>query len=152
MKILTQAGFRQRSLDRMLFTLTTRLPGDERPSRAAIVVAYVDDFLLTHNERWDRQALLSLFKWGAQEELTECNSLTFKGKEISLKRDGNTSFLALTQKQFISGMKVGNVQCKKKVEEKLLPEDMAEFRSVAGCLQWLAGKCRPDVRAQCPYA
>eukprot|EP00913_Durusdinium_trenchii_P003862 g3574.t2 len=95
----------------MLFTLTTRLPGDERPSRAAIVVAYVDDFLLTHNERWDRQALLSLFKWGAQEELTECNSLTFKGKEISLKRDGNTSFLALTQKQFISGMKAEAARC-----------------------------------------
>ena len=144
-KTLVQAGFRQHSLDKMLFTLCTKLPGDDHSSLVAIVVAYVDDFLLTHNQRWDRRALLDLFKWGAQEELSFSNSLTFKGKEISLRSEGQTTYLALTQKQFIAGMKVGNVQCKKRLDEKLLPEDMAEFRSVAGCLQWLAGQCRPDV-------
>ena len=64
-KTLVQAGFRQHSLDKMLFTLCTKLPGDDHTSLVAIVVAYVDDFLLTHNERWDRRALLDLFKSGA---------------------------------------------------------------------------------------
>lgn len=30
-------------------------------------MAYVDDFLLTYNERWDKSRLTNLFKWGSQD-------------------------------------------------------------------------------------
>ena len=53
--------------------------------------------------------------------------------------------MALTQSKFIAGMKVGNVARKKRLDQVIQPEDMPEFRSVAGCLQWLAGQCRPEV-------
>ena len=144
-ELTTKAGFRQRSLDKMLFYLWERLPGDEHESLAAVLVAYVDDFLLTHNERWDRSKLTRLFQWGSQDALTEQQSLVFKGKEVSLKRQGEVCYLALTQSKFIAGMKVGNVACKKRLDQVIQPEDMPEFRSVAGCLQWLAGQCRPEV-------
>ena len=61
-ELTTKAGFRQRSLDKILFYLWERLPGDEHESLAEVLVAYVDDFLLTHNERWDRSKLTRLFQ------------------------------------------------------------------------------------------
>ena len=61
-ELTTKAGFRQHSLDKMLFYLWERLPGDEHESLAEVLVAYVDDFLLTHNERWDRSKLTRLFQ------------------------------------------------------------------------------------------
>lgn len=40
------------------------------------------------------------------------------------------------------------MKCKKRLDEKLQPEDTAEFRLVAGYLKWLAGQCRPDVASR----
>ena len=146
-KTLLSAGFRQHTLDKMLFVLYAKLPGTEHEMLVAALIAYVDDFLLVHNERWDRSALTSLFEWGSKEVLTLDNSIVFKGKELSLRQHGNQTYLALTQKAFIEGMKVGSVQCKKRLTETILPEDLPELRSVAGCLQWLSGQTRPDVSA-----
>ena len=36
---------------------------------------------------------------------------------------------------------------KKKYDQQIDPSDMPEYRSVGGCLQWLSGRCRPDVAA-----
>ena len=36
---------------------------------------------------------------------------------------------------------------KKKYDQQIDPSDMPESRSVGGCLQWLSGRCRPDVAA-----
>ena len=77
--------------------------------------------------------------------LSVTNSLTFKGKEIHLRHDGKQYYVSLTQSSFIAGMQVGNVRCKGRLEETLKPEDLPEYRSVAGCLQWLAGQTRPDI-------
>ena len=143
--LVNEAGFQQHTLDKMLFFKYSKLPGDQHESLVAILVAYVDDFLLCHNQRWNRAELTNLFKWGTQETLSVTNSLTFKGKEIHLRHDGKQYYVSLTQSSFIAGMQVGNVRCKGRLEETLKPEDLPEYRSVAGCLQWLAGQTRPDI-------
>ena len=116
-KTLLSAGFRQHSLDKMLFVLYAKLTSAEHETLVAALIAYVDDFLLVHNERWDRNALTSLFEWGSKEVPALDNSIVFKGKELSLRQHGNQTYLALTQKAFIEGMKVGSVQCEKRLTE-----------------------------------
>lgn len=145
-KTVKSAGFQQHSCDKMFFYLITRLPGDEHESLAAVLIAYVDDFLLAHSVKYDRQQFLSLFTWGRTEELSLENALEFKGKTITLKYSQNKQQyeLSLTQQKFISGLKSGSVN-KKRLKETLDPSDQSELRSVAGCLQWVAGQCRPEV-------
>ena len=127
-----------------------KLTGCEQSVLCAIAIVYVDDFLLCHDTRYDRDHLLKLFKfkWGSQNELTPDNSLDFKGKKISLiyGNSSNEYHLKLDQEKFISEMKGGSVS-KKRLKETLDAADFGKFRSVAGCLQWLAGQTRPDVSA-----
>jgi hypothetical protein len=84
-KTLTAAGFQQHTLDKMMFFRYAKLPGHEHESLVAVLVAYVDDFVLAHSSLYDRKHLLSLFTWGSSEELSLEKSVEFKGKTISLK-------------------------------------------------------------------
>eukprot|EP00438_Fugacium_kawagutii_P029741 Skav215795 [mRNA] locus=scaffold3885:36272:44804:+ [translate_table: standard] len=143
-KVLTEAGFVQNSLDKMLFCYYMAFDDNAEPVLAAIVVAYVDDFLLAHDSRYDRGHLLKLFKWGNTAELTTTNPVEFKGKRISLKIEEGEYQLHLDQEKFINGMKGGSVP-KKRLSETIDAADVGELRSVAGCLQWLAGQTRPDI-------
>ena len=147
-KVLKQIGYQQSSLDKMLFYYYQKFEGESEPVLCAVIIVYVDDFLLTHDSRYDRNHLLKMFKWGSQNELTLENSLDFKGKRISLKHDRNNNeyTLKLDQEKFISDMKGGTVP-KKRHKETLDASDLGEFRSVSGCLHWLAGQTRPDVAA-----
>ena len=147
-KVLKQIGYQQSSLDKMLLYYYQKFEGESEPVLCAVIIVYVDDFLLTHDSRYDRNHLLKMFKWGSQNELTLENSLDFKGKRISLKHDRNNNeyTLKLDQEKFISDMKGGTVP-KKRHKETLDASDLGEFRSVSGCLQWLAGQTRPDVAA-----
>ena len=112
-----------------------------------LAICYVDDFLLTHNSKFDRQPVLKLFSWGSQDELTLDNNLEFKGKEIRLKFDEARSeyYLSFTQTKFIEALEVPKI--KGKGEETLQPADLPDYRSVSGSLQWVSGQTRPDVAA-----
>jgi hypothetical protein len=147
-KILKRIGYQQSSLDKMLFYYYQKFDGESQPTLCAVVVVYVDDFLMAHDTRYDRSHLLSQFKWGSQNELSLESHLDFKGKKISLKYDSSSNEyqLKLDQEKFISEMKGGTVS-KKMFKETLSTADLGEFRSVSGCLQWLAGQTRPDVAA-----
>ena len=79
-KTLTAAGFQQHTLDKMMFFRYAKLPGHEHESLVAVLVAYVDDFVLAHSSFYDRKHLLSLFTWGSSEELSLEKSVEFKGK------------------------------------------------------------------------
>jgi hypothetical protein len=145
---LLRAGYVQGSLDKMLFFLHKKFDGCKHPVLCAVAIVYVDDFLLAHDSRYDRNHLLQLFKWGSQNELTLDNPLEFKGKQITLKQNPATGEyeIHLNQQKFISEMKSGKVN-RKLLKETIDQKDLGEFRSVAGCLQWLAGQTRPDVAA-----
>ena len=143
---LQKNGWKQHSLDKMMFYLYQKFPGQVRPTLAAVLIAYVDDFLLTHDSRFDRSKLTGLFTWGSQDELTLEHPLDFKGKQIALRYDaGKKQYtLCLNQAKFIESIKPGKVD-KKRLKENIDASDMPEFRSVAGCLQWVAGQTRPDI-------
>jgi hypothetical protein len=59
--VLLEIGFAQHSLDRMMLYMVKTLPGDSAPTLVAILIVYVDDFLLCHNKRWSRQQFLEQF-------------------------------------------------------------------------------------------
>lgn len=147
-KVLKDAGFVQHSLDKMLFSCYMKFDGEHEPVLAAVLIAYVDDFLVAHDSRYDRSHLTALFTWGNNSELSENNPLEFKGKRISLHYDpySQEHELKLDQEKFIEGMKGGKTS-KQKAADTVNPSDVGEVRSVAGCLQWLAGQTRPDVAA-----
>lgn len=84
---LLKNGWKQRSLDKMMFYLYEKFPGQTQMTLAAVMIAYVDDFLLTHDDRFDRSKLTGLFTWGSQDELSLEHPLDFKGKQIALRYD-----------------------------------------------------------------
>ena len=145
-RTLLQSGWKQSSLDKMLFYRYSKLSGEKHPTLSAVLLVYVDDFLLTHDHRFDRKELLQHFTWGSQEELSFDNPIDFKGKQLVLTMQNDKYALCLNQTKFIDAIKGGRVQ-KKQLAETVKPEDMSEFRSVAGSLQWVAGQTRPDVAA-----
>ena len=129
-----------------MYYLVDKLPGSKTATLVCLVICYVDDFLLTHNSRFDRQPVLKLFSWGSQDELTLNNNLEFKGKEIRLKFEARSEYyLSFTQTKFIEALEVPKI--KGKGEETLQPADLPDYRSVSGSLQWVSGQTRPDVAA-----
>ena len=114
----------------------------------SVLMVYVDDFLLAHDDRYDRERVLSLFTWGSKTELKTEESICLKGKQIHLKfdRQKNVYFLSLLQTAFIESMRGPQTKIpKSKFDQELATEDLLEMRSVAGSLQWVSGQLRPDV-------
>lgn len=105
-KRLLSAGYIQHSLDRQLFYFSQKLPGEPHEQLVSMVMVYVDDFLLTHDDRYDRNRILHLFTWGSQTQLGEESPITFKGNEIHLRFDAEeyVHFLQPTQKTFIESL------------------------------------------------
>ena len=145
-RTLLQSGWKQSSLDKMLFYRFAKFPNEKQPILAAVLLVYVDDFLLAHDKRFNREELIKQFTWGSQDELSLDNPLEFKGKQLVLKRQDDKYVLSLNQTKFINAM-VGGKVAKKQFADTVKSEDMSEFRSVAGSLQWVAGQTRPDVGA-----
>ena len=52
----------------------------------SVCIVYVDDFLLTCKETYNKTELLNLFSWGSQKQLTLEQPLEFKGKKLTLKK------------------------------------------------------------------
>ena len=142
---LKENGWTQHSLDKMLFYLHKKIPGFQHEVLVAVAIVYVDDFLVSFSNHFNKSELLNLFNWGSQTTLTTESPLEFKGKEIHLRYDNERQFyvLDLKQEKFIKAFKSGNIKGKK--TETLRPEEFPEYRSVAGSLQWVAGQTRPDV-------
>ena len=75
-----------------------------KPSPCAILICYVDDFLLTYNKNFPLQKFIDTFRWGSKQNLEPGKPLVFKGKEITLDDSGKTSVLHVTQKTFIENL------------------------------------------------
>ena len=74
--------------------------------------------------------------------------MTFKGKQLTLRAKNNGRvYLHVCQKEFIDGMDPGKVPRGSDLQKLLTPDQKAEFRSIAGCLQWISGQCRPELAA-----
>ena len=89
--------------------------------------------------------LRAQFLWGNNQHLTLEENVTYKGKEINLIKDSDGElYIKLTQRSFIQNLKTGKVPRGKK-DELLDEASWPEFRSVTGCLQWIASQTRPEV-------
>ena len=138
---LHTAGYCSHSFDRMRF-LKCNSQGDI----VSIVVIYVDDFIGVYREDYNIDEVTSLFEWGSFEELLEDTRVIFKGKELTIKRQDDHFQVIITQSKFIENLeRVKLARGRLQGPEQLSVREKAEFSSVAGCLQWLAGQSRPEV-------
>ncbi|CAE7884771.1 RE2, partial [Symbiodinium necroappetens] len=139
---LKEVGYRQHSFDKMVFL---KFHGDQLVS---MIIVYVDDFIGTYREDYDITEVTNAFRWGALQEFEIGKTVTFKGKQLTLKaRPSGRILLHVCQREFIEGLTPGKIPRGSNMERHLTVEERAEFRSVAGCLQWLSGQCRPELAA-----
>ena len=116
-KTLLSAGFRQHSLDKMFFSLHRKVKGFDSEILVAVAKVYVDDFLVSYSDHFNKAELLSMFSWGSQSTLTPETPLDFKGKEIHLRYDNERQ--SCKQEKFIKAFRSGCI--KRKKTESLRP-------------------------------
>eukprot|EP00971_Amphidinium_carterae_P216258 4292859-Amphidinium_carterae.1 len=111
----------------------------------AIAIIHVDDLLIVHSPRFKQLPLVrAAFTWGSWSSHSAKNpgTLTFLGKEILIEADAVT----LHQATFTRETKITTTPTARgKPEEALDGSALTEFRSLVGCLQWLAGGSRADL-------
>ena len=141
-KKLKEAGFRRHRLDHTVYYKC-----DEAEELMIVLLFHVDDFLVAFREDYNFDELLSMFTWG-QKNLLDEGDLVFKGKEVNLRFIDGEYQIVVTQKAFVSELQKGKLPRGRASETtKLSPDELREYRSCAGSLQWLAGCTRPDVAA-----
>lgn len=78
----------------------------------------------------------------------EIGGVSYCGKEIKIGQDQDGEFISLGQDGFIDG-RLENIpldkQRAKQLDERANPEELSNYRSAVGSLQWLAGQSRPDI-------
>ena len=139
---MTSKGFSRHTYDRCLYYYLDPKSGELQ----AVVIIHVDDFLATYSSSFPILILEKLFTWGSITRVTTETSATYRGKEIRLLKLGNKYKYVVTRREFIQGMEGGRLpRGRGQQPEALTPQEWADFRSIAGSLQWLAGQCRPEI-------
>ena len=142
--VLHKHDFKMHDLDRCLFYHTSLHSGEEKIDCALIV--HVDDFLAVYSESFKLEALEKMLEWGSVTKLDGSNKGTYRGKEITLYEEQNEWKVKVTQQEFCKTMEPPR-PVPGKMDQKLTVEGWKEFRSMAGCLQWVASQSRPELAA-----
>ena len=139
---LTGAQYRQHSFDQQVFY---KVINEEIVS---IILVYVDDFIGLFRSDYDLGEIHSLFRWGAITYFEENQPVTFKGKELTMIKNGDRFQLKITMSSFINSLDVGTIK-KGRLQQNpaLTLDEQKKLRSVSGCLQWVSTQCRPEVSA-----
>ena len=141
---LKKIGYIQHDFDKMLFCLY-----DDNNQIQSLVMCYVDDFFGIYREDHQIKQLHDQFKWGELRYFEPDEPLTFKGKELCFTKNELGRFkLRVTMKKFLETVEP-YVLPKGRMQKPptLSSDEHREFRSIAGCLQWLGSQARPDL---CP--
>ena len=139
---LTALGYVRHDFDRMLFCLYGK-----DGQLISLVMCYVDDFFGIHREDHDPTDLFGKFRWGERSYFVENESKTFKGKELTFVKNSKGRFvLKITMQKFLDTVETYQLpRGRLQKGELLTASEQQEFRSIAGCLQWLGSQARPDV-------
>eukprot|EP00439_Symbiodinium_sp_Y106_P045572 s1978_g5.t2 len=141
-RAMTEQGFQRHTFDRCMYYYLDPATRELQ----AVVIIHVDDFLAAYNSSFPLHILENLFVWGSVTKVTTEQGATYRGKEITLKETNGRYRYYVTQKSFIDGMEGGRIpRGRGQQAESLTAQEWADFRSVAGSLQWLAGQCRPEI-------
>ena len=140
--VLEQNNFIMRDYDRCFFYHYHPKSG----RLDCVMIVHVDDFMASYSEEFDVISLEKMFLWGSVTKLTTENEGIYRGKEVRLVADGDEVKVEVSQKAFCQNLDPPNIP-PGKMEDKLTEEAWKEFRSLSGCLQWLAGQSRPELGA-----
>ena len=142
-KRLKELGFIQHSFDKMVFLLY-----DDNQELCALIVVYVDDFFGIYRVDFDNSKVECAFKWGSFSNFEVNKTLTFKGKQLTLRQKTNgRHYLEVNQAEFIDGLETSKIPRGSDLASKLSAAQRAEFRSITGSLQWLCSQSRPELSA-----
>ena len=142
LQAVQDAGFMVHSFDRCCFY---HVGTDNKID--CVMIVHVDDFMAAYSESFEISLLEKMFEWGSITKVDENHPGEYRGKEITMKRtaDGKIHY-KVSQKSFLKNLADGKlVSGRLKKEPKLNAEELKEFRSVCGCLQWLGGQSRPEL-------
>ena len=142
--VLSQNKFRMHDLDRCLFYHVSEATGEEKVD--CVLIIHVDDVLAVYSDRFSLEILETMFEWGSVTKLDGTNEGTYRGKEIKLFEEAGEWKVKVTQKEFCKTLEPPR-NLPGKMDDKLTPAGWKEFRSLAGCLQWLASQSRPPLAA-----
>ncbi|CAE7476031.1 RE1 [Symbiodinium microadriaticum] len=148
-KVLVQEiGFSKSQIDPAMFMLR-----NQQGVLVGCMIVHVDDLMVCHDgSTFATQAVERLgkrFPFGTWENVSEKPSgVTYCGKEIKIVKDNSGEYVSLSQNAFLDGrlqeMEIAKER-RKSPESLATPEEMANYRSVVGSLQWLATQSRPDL-------
>ena len=140
---LKHHGFIQHSLDRCFY-----MHFDGKGKLNCALIVHVDDFMAAFSESFPLQKLEKMFEWGSITKVAEDKPGTYRGKEITMVRNGNEVNYVVTQKSFIQNASAGKLSPGRLQQDaSLTGDEMSDFRSAVGSLQWLSGQTRPDLAA-----
>ena len=145
----TELGFTRSIVDGALFHL--RDPSNGKVCASLIV--HVDDLMVAGDDSKlaldTIQRLHKRFPFGTwQTVIEETAGVTYCGKEIKVAGSGNEQHIVLSQNGFIDGrlesIEVSKTRMKE-LDDRATPDELTDYRSAVGSLQWLATQSRPDV-------
>ena len=142
-RTVKEADFKQHTFDRCFYYHH----GDDGLLDCLMIV-HVDDFMAVYAETFNLDTLRNLFSWGSVTLVSSEKSGTYRGKEISLHQVNGKWHYQVTQRDFIQTMHVGKLaKGRLQGDPQLTTDEVKEYRSICGSLQWLGGQTRPDVCA-----
>lgn len=146
--IMNDMKFERNLLDPALFISRH---ADGRPR--GLIVLHVDDLMVATDGTREVEQMVSKMcerfpfgEWGLVEK--ENGGVTYCGKEIMVDTVDNEKVIRLRQRGFVEG-RLDLIPIKKErkadPKAKATDEEVSDFRSVLGALQWLSTQSRPDI-------
>ena len=143
-KILLKLGYVRHAWECMLF-----LKYNKAGQIISMVMIYVDDFIGIHRQDYKIDEVHNALAWGELAYFELDQPKTFKGKELTFTENAsNRVILKISMSKFLETVEPLKIAKGRLQQEPLLTEaEKKDYRSLSGCLQWLASQARPDV---CP--
>ena len=146
--IVGEMGFQKSVLDPALFI---HRKSDGNPD--GLIVLHVDDLMVATDGSEAVENSVKLLcdrfpfgEWGLVEK--QPGGVTYCGKEIVVETKDEERVISMRQRGFVEGRLESVPITKERKEDptaKATPEEVSDFRSVLGALQWLSTQSRPDI-------